>query len=141
MSLNDPLDEFLQSRGKLNSKISCKISLRAAEQMRQTLLWRQDPGDSFSDWKIVLEIDAANKEIVSVINENKSEIDDNEELIAGDDQNKRTASTNSNTCDLYSKNVNTAKQVNIKLRLSPSNFILRPFNRSLYFWIMFTIAL
>jgi hypothetical protein len=78
MSLNDPLDEFLQSRGKLNSKISCKISLRAAEQMRQTLLWRQDPGDSFSDWKIVLEIDAANKEIVSVMNENKSEIDDNE---------------------------------------------------------------
>jgi hypothetical protein len=96
MSLNDPLDEFLQSRGKLNSKISCNISLRAAEQMRQTLLWRQDPGDSFSDWKIVLEIDAANKEIVSVMNENKSDIDDNEELIAGDDQNKSTASTNNN---------------------------------------------
>jgi hypothetical protein len=43
--------------------------------------------------------------------------------------------------DLCSKNVNTAKQVNIKLRLAPSNFIQRPLNRSLYFWIMFTIAL
>jgi hypothetical protein len=59
ISLNDPLDEFLQSRRRLNSKISCNISSMEADQLRHTLLWRQDPEESFSDWKIILKDDIA----------------------------------------------------------------------------------
>jgi hypothetical protein len=62
MSLNDPLDAFLQSHGEVESKISCTISSREADQMRHTLLWRHDPEASFSDWKIILETDDADTE-------------------------------------------------------------------------------
>jgi hypothetical protein len=59
MLLNDPLDAFVESNGLLDIKISCTASSREADQMRHSLLWRQEPEESLSDWKIIFEIDDA----------------------------------------------------------------------------------
>jgi hypothetical protein len=50
-SLIDPLDTFLETEGKVDN---FTVSSKDAGQMHHTLLWRQDPEESFSDWKIVL---------------------------------------------------------------------------------------
>jgi len=75
MSLNDPLDTFLKSNGKQDSIKSCSVSSKDAMQMCPTILWRLDPEDSYSDWKIILELDSANMDVsneyVHVENENQ----------------------------------------------------------------------
>jgi hypothetical protein len=97
MSLNDPIYEFLQSRGKLNSKINFNVSSKMVEEMRHTLLWRQDPEESFSDWKIILVSDDANvddnTEKDSVLTKNQSDTARTGEQV-GNDQKKDTASIN-----------------------------------------------
>jgi hypothetical protein len=97
MSLNDPIYEFLQSRGKLNSKINFNVSSKMVEEMRHTLLWRQDPEESFSDWKIILVSDDANvddnTEKDSVLTKIQSDTARTGEQV-GNDQKKDTASIN-----------------------------------------------
>jgi hypothetical protein len=51
ISFIDPLDTFLETEGKVDN---FTVSSKDAGQMHHTLLWRQDPEESFSDWKIVL---------------------------------------------------------------------------------------
>lgn len=55
MSLNDPLDAFLESHGEVDSIVRCEISTRDAMEMPHTLLWHLDPENSLSDWRIILE--------------------------------------------------------------------------------------
>jgi len=97
MSLNDPIDEFLQSRGKLNSKINFIVSSKMVEEISHTLLWRQDPEESFSDWKIILVSDDANvddnTEKDSVLTKIQSDTARTGEQV-GNDQKKDTASIN-----------------------------------------------
>jgi len=52
MSLIDPLDTFLENDGKVDS---FTLPVMDAKHMRHTLFWRQDPEDTFSDWRIILE--------------------------------------------------------------------------------------
>ncbi len=72
MSLKDPLDEFLKSNGILDVTFSGTISLKQADHIRHTLLWRQDPGKSLSDWKIILESVVMDKQNDTLITKDKS---------------------------------------------------------------------
>jgi len=75
MSLIDPLDTFLENDGKVDS---FTLPVMDAMQMRHTLLWRQDPEDSFSDWRIILESseDADTAENNTAVLENQSDVSD-----------------------------------------------------------------
>ncbi len=72
-------------------------------QMRHTLFWRQDPEDSFSDWRIILESseDADTAENNTAVLENQSDVSDfsSSRELAGDAQNINTAGINNNNHD------------------------------------------
>jgi len=75
-ALKDPVDAFLGSGGKVNFSLSYGASTSKASKMRHTLLWRQDPEDSFSDWKIeVVHHDfTGSKEEYSLLSENLMQV-------------------------------------------------------------------
>jgi hypothetical protein len=104
MSLIDPLDTFLENDGKVDS---FTLPVMDAMQMRHTLLWRQDPEDSFSDWRIILESsedadcnDYTTEKNTAVI-ENQSDVSDilSTRELADDGQKSYTASNNNNHHD------------------------------------------
>jgi hypothetical protein len=57
--LGDPVEAFLKSDGKCNRSENNHCSLTKASQMSHTLLWRQDPDETFSDWRIEIKPDEA----------------------------------------------------------------------------------
>jgi hypothetical protein len=87
--LNDPVEAFLKRNGKFPNSVSTAFSSTKASQMSHTLLWRQEPEESFSDWKIELEPDnvMVNNEICSSLSENPVEVA-KEDAPADDDINK-----------------------------------------------------
>jgi len=99
MSLIDPLDTFLENDGKVDS---FTLPVMDAMQMRHTLLWRQDPEDSFSDWRIILESsEDANwnhctTETNTAVIENQSDVSDvlSTRELADNGQKSNTASNN-----------------------------------------------
>ena len=100
MSLIDPLDTFLENDGKVDS---FTLPVMDAKHMRHTLFWRQDPEDTFSDWRIILESseDADTAENNTAVLENQSDVSDvsSTRELAGDAQNINTAGNNNNNHD------------------------------------------
>jgi len=107
MSLIDPLDTLLQNDGTVDS---FTLPVTDAMQMRHTLLWRQNPEDSFSNWRIILESsedadcnDCTTEKNTAVI-ENQSDVSDVSDVLstrelAGDGQKSYTARNNNHHHD------------------------------------------